>query len=132
MNSPKPLLPQKSSRYALLSIFSNLTLIILKLLCGFITGSIAIISEAFHSLLDLLAAFLTFSAVKISEHPPDADHPFGHGKAENLAALFEALLIIFGGLFVVREAILGLIHGVELPSVTLGIYVMFFSSLVNY
>jgi cation diffusion facilitator family transporter len=111
---------------------SNATLIVLKLLCGIFTGSVAIISEAVHSLLDLMASFLTFSAVRVSEHPPDADHPFGHGKAENLAALLEAILIVAGGLYIVREAIMGLIRGVELPNVALGVYVMFFSSLVNF
>jgi cation diffusion facilitator family transporter len=120
------------SRFALISIFSNSSLIALKLVAGVLTGSVAIISEAVHSFLDLLASFMTFAAVKFSEHPPDLDHPFGHGKIENIAALFEALLIVIGGLYIVREAVLGLIHGRELPSLTVGLAVMFFSSAVNY
>jgi cation diffusion facilitator family transporter len=120
------------SRYAILSIISNSLLIIMKLVAGFLTGSVAIISEAVHSFLDFLASVMTFSAVKFSENPPDADHPFGHGKIENVAALFEALLIVAGGLYIVWEAVEGLIEGRELPSLTVGLGVMFVSSLVNF
>ncbi|MDR2339474.1 MAG: cation diffusion facilitator family transporter [Deltaproteobacteria bacterium] len=123
--------PAGGSKYALFSIASNATLIILKLIAGALTGSIAIISEAVHSFLDLLASFMTWVAVRFSEHPPDLDHPFGHGKAENLASLFEALLIIAGGLYIVKEAIEGLMGDRHLPSLTAGILVMFLSSAVN-
>jgi cation diffusion facilitator family transporter len=75
---------------------------------------------------------MTWVAVRFSEHPPDLDHPFGHGKAENLASLFEAILIIVGGLYIVKEAIAGLMGDRELPSLTAGIAVMFLSSAVNY
>jgi cation diffusion facilitator family transporter len=75
---------------------------------------------------------MTWVALRYSEHPPDMDHPFGHGKAENLASLFEALLIIAGGLYIVKEAISGLMGERELPSLTAGIIVMFLSSAVNY
>jgi cation diffusion facilitator family transporter len=119
------------SRCALLSVVSNSTLIAMKLTAGIATGSIAVISEAVHSFLDLLAAFMTFAAVRISGTPPDHDHPFGHGKAENLAALFEAILIIGGGLYIVREAVMGLSGGRGLPSAGPGVAVMFLSSLVN-
>jgi cation diffusion facilitator family transporter len=120
------------SRCAALSILSNSALILMKLAAGLATGSLAVISEAVHSFLDLLAAFMTFAAVRISGSPPDHDHPFGHGKAENLAALFEAILIVAGGLYIVREAVLGLAEGRELPSAGLGVAVMFTSSLVNF
>jgi cation diffusion facilitator family transporter len=115
-----------------LSIASNSALIVLKLIAGALTGSIAIISEAVHSFLDLLAAFMTWAAVRLSENPPDLDHPFGHGKAENLASLFEALLIAAGGIYIVKESIEGLMGKRELPSLTAGILVMFFSSAVNF
>jgi cation diffusion facilitator family transporter len=116
----------------MLSVVSNSVLIALKLAAGLATGSIAVISEAVHSFLDLLAAFMTFAAVRVSGAPPDHDHPFGHGKAENLAALFEAALIIAGGLYIVREAVLGLAEGRGLPSAGPGVAVMFLSSLANF
>jgi cation diffusion facilitator family transporter len=106
-------------------------LIVLKLAAGLATGSIAVISEAVHSFLDLLAAFMTFTAVRISGAPPDHDHPFGHGKAENLAALFEAALIIAGGLYIVREAVTGLAEGRGLEDAGPGALVMLLSSFAN-
>jgi cation diffusion facilitator family transporter len=116
----------------MLSILSNSTLIVLKLAAGIATGSIAVISEAIHSFLDLLAAIMTFAAVRISGAPPDREHPFGHGKAENIAALFEALLIIAGGLYIVHESIEALAGGGSLPSPGPGVAVMFASSLINF
>ncbi len=79
---------------ARLSIISNSLLIILKLGAGIISGSVSIISEAIHSLMDLLAAVIAFFSVKISDNPPDARHPYGHGKIENVSGVIEALLIL--------------------------------------
>jgi cation diffusion facilitator family transporter len=124
--------PEHGPKYALLSIVSNASLIVLKLLAGLLTGSVAIISEAAHSCLDLLAAFMTWTALRFSQHPPDRDHPFGHGKAENLASLFEALLIVAGGLYIVKEAVEALMGERELPSLSAGAAVMFLSSVVNF
>ncbi|MDR2349310.1 MAG: cation diffusion facilitator family transporter [Deltaproteobacteria bacterium] len=132
MSEPAPANHGAKSRYAVLSVVSNSCLIALKLVAGLATGSVAILSEAAHSFLDLLASFLTLIAVRFSAHPPDADHPFGHGKVENVSALFEALLIIAGGLYIVKEAVEGLVGGRELPSLSLGLAVMLFSSIVNH
>jgi cation diffusion facilitator family transporter len=115
----------------MLSIASNSALIALKLAAGAATGSIAVVSEAAHSFLDLLAALMTFAAVRVSGAPPDHDHPFGHGRAENIAALFEALLIIAGGLYIVRESVHALGEGGSLDSPGAGAAVMLASSLVN-
>ncbi|MDR0549592.1 MAG: cation diffusion facilitator family transporter [Deltaproteobacteria bacterium] len=125
-----PLLEKKKA--ATLSIYSNSGLIIVKLIAGFMTGSVAIISEAVHSFLDLMAAMMAWGAVRISENPPDFEHPYGHGKTENISALFEAILIVVGGAFILKEAIFGLIEPRELPSLKAGVAVMFLSTLVNY
>jgi cation diffusion facilitator family transporter len=116
---------------AALSIISNSVLIVIKLIAGLMTGSVAIISEAVHSFLDLMASFMAWLAVRVSDSPADYDHPFGHGKTENLAALFEALLIVVGGIYIVKEAIEGLILGRELPSLKIGLVVMLLSSVIN-
>jgi cation diffusion facilitator family transporter len=78
-----------------------------------------------------MASFMAWVAVRLSDNPPDYDHPFGHGKAENLAALFEALLIVVGGLYIVKEAIEGVIEGRELPDLKIGLAVMFLSAVIN-
>jgi cation diffusion facilitator family transporter len=74
---------------------------------------------------------MAWAAVRISDNPPDYDHPFGHGKTENLAALFEALLIVVGGAYIVKEALEGLIEGKDLPDLKVGLLVMFASVMVN-
>jgi len=79
---------------ALLSICSNGLLIILKLAVGFFTGSLSIISEALHSLSDIAASFIAYISVKKSSEPADKEHPFGHGKFEELSGFIEGLLIL--------------------------------------
>ena len=80
----------------------------LKLVVGFATGSLGILAEAAHSGLDLIAAGMTFVAVRMSGRPPDRGHLYGHGKLENLSALFETLLLLLTCAWVVREAVLRL------------------------
>jgi cation diffusion facilitator family transporter len=76
-----------------------------KLVIGLLTGSVAIIGDASHSVIDVAAALLTFGAVRLAAKPPDANHPFGHGRAENLAALGEAIIMFFVGGGVLAEAV---------------------------
>jgi len=86
-------------RTALLSVFAAAALVALKLATGLVSGSLGLIAEALHSGTDLVAALLTFFAVRVAERPPDLDHPYGHGKAEHLAALGEAgFLVLVSGL----------------------------------
>ena len=66
---------------AKISIASNTTLILLKLVAGILTGSISLIAEAVHSLMDLAASVIAFISVRVSDRPADRDHPYGHGKA---------------------------------------------------
>ena len=74
-------------KVALSSIFASLVVATLKLLTGILTNSLGIISEGLHSALDLIAVSATYFAVKKAEMPPDHEHQYGHGKAENLAGL---------------------------------------------
>ena len=116
-----------------LSITSNAVIIILKFIAGIVSGSISIISEAIHSLSDCLASVLTFFAVMKSSEPADSDHPFGHGKYEDISGFIEGGLIIFAGLFIIYEAVKKLIsHGSAEVDTTLGIAVMLFAVVANY
>lgn len=81
---------------ARLLIISNSSLIVMKLAVGLISGSVSIISEAIHSTVDLFASIIAFIAVRISDTPPDEDHPYGHGKYENVSGVIESLLILVG------------------------------------
>ena len=96
-------------RTTLASIAAAGLLVILKLGVGLIAGSLALISAGIESSGDVLAAILTFFAVRLGRQPADPEHPYGHGRAENLGALGEAGILLAGGLVVAVEAIRHLI-----------------------
>ncbi len=95
----------------MLSIASNSALILLKVVAGTITGSIAILTEAVHSSVDLVASVVAYLSVRIADEPADESHSYGHEKVENLAAAFEAILILLGSAVIAFEAIRRLIVG---------------------
>ena len=116
---------------AALSIASNSILIALKLAAGAITGSIAIITEAIHSLIDLVASVIAFISVRKADEPADEEHLYGHEKVENLAANFEGILILVGAAVIVYEATHRLAVGASVESLGVGIAVMGFSVVAN-
>lgn len=122
-------------RTAALSIMSNIALIIMKAIAGFFSGSVSIISEAIHSTLDLLAAVIAFFAVRVSDKPADKEHPFGHGKYENISGVVEALLIFGAAIWIIYEAVIKLVSSetvLEHEKLDIGIIVMLVSGLVNF
>jgi cation diffusion facilitator family transporter len=116
---------------AALSIASNSILIALKLAAGAVTGSIAIITEAVHSMIDLVASVIAFISVRKADVPADEEHPYGHEKVENLAANFEGILILIGAAIIVYEASHRLAVGASVESLGVGIAVMGFSVVAN-
>ncbi len=90
---------------ALSSVVAAVFLVVLKLVVGYLSGSLGVLSEAAHSGLDLLAAVVTFLAVRAASKPADVDHHFGHGKVENLAALAETLLLFIACGWIIWEAL---------------------------
>jgi len=114
-----------------LSIASNSILIALKVAAGAITGSIAILTEAVHSLIDLVASVVAFVSVRKAGEPADAEHPYGHEKVESLAATIEGMLILVGAGIIVYEATRRLVIGGEVEVLGVGIGVMAFSVLAN-
>jgi cation diffusion facilitator family transporter len=117
---------------AALSIASNCLLIALKLAAGAITGSVAIITEAMHSSIDLIASIVAFVSVRQADKPADEDHPYGHDKIENLAAAIEALLILVGSGVIVYESVrrLSTAH-TEVTSLGIGMAVIAVSIVAN-
>lgn len=95
---------QKKSAAAISSVIWSCLLTVMKFIVGLMTGSLGILSEALHSALDLLAAMGTWFAVKVAARPADEDHPYGHGKVENLMALAETLLLVITAGWVITEA----------------------------
>jgi len=98
-------------RSALFSVAAALFLVALKLGTGLATDSIAFLAEAAHSATDLVAALLTLFAIRVALRPPDQDHPYGHGKAEHLAALGESAFLLVVALFIGYESMHRLTSG---------------------
>jgi cation diffusion facilitator family transporter len=122
----------KKNRVVLVSIVSNSALIALKIVAGILMCSVAVISEAIHSSIDLLAAIVAYIAIAKADEPADTGHPFGHGKFENISGFFEALLIFFAAGIIVAEAVHKLIHPpMAIVKLDWGIGVMAISSVVN-
>jgi cation diffusion facilitator family transporter len=128
---PEGSLPPKSN-VARLSIVSNSALILLKIVAGALTGSIAIITEAVHSSIDLMASIVAYLSVRKADEPADESHMYGHAKIENLAAAIEGILILVGAGIIIFEAVSRLAEGSEaLHSLGFGIAVVAISTLVN-
>jgi cation diffusion facilitator family transporter len=119
------------SKAAATSVASNTFLILLKVVAGLLTGSISLIAEAIHSSIDLMAAVIAFISVRISDRPADEQHPFGHGKAENISGVAEAVLIFVAAGIIIWEAAQRLITGKILKFPAAGIGVMAVSIVVN-
>src|SRR5437868_14498748 len=92
-------------RVARNSVLAAVVITALKVVVGFATGSLGIMSEAAHSALDFVAALLTFFSVGVSDKPADADHQFGHGKVENFSAFIETGLLLLTCVWIVWEAV---------------------------
>lgn len=118
-------------KVAALSIGSNTVLTIGKLAVGLSINSVSVISEAFHSGLDLAAAIIAFAAVRKSSKPADERHNYGHGKVENLSSIIEALMIVAAGVLIIFNALPRLKGGGEIHSLGLGAAVMAVSAAVN-
>jgi cation diffusion facilitator family transporter len=121
----------RRSRAAALSIASNTALILLKLVAGAVTGSVAILTEAIHSAIDLIASCIAFFSVRQAEEPADAGHRYGHEKFENVAAAAEGVLILVGAGVIVYASANALVDGTHLESLGFGIAVIAFASVVN-
>ncbi len=123
--------PGEKVAAARFSIYSNSLLTVAKLIVGVFTGSVSVLSEAAHSATDLAASWIAYFSVRISDLPADEDHPYGHGKAESLSSMAEALLIFGAAAFIIFEAVHKLISREPPHRVDLGLIVMGVSVVAN-
>jgi cation diffusion facilitator family transporter len=123
--------PPVKTRAAAVSIASNSCLIVLKVAAGLVTGSVGLLSDAVHSLMDLIASLIAWASVRKADEPADASHRYGHEKLEDLAAGAQALLLLFGAAFIAVEAIRALIEGDHVGSLGVGIAVAAAAAAVN-
>lgn len=123
--------PSPKIRAAGLSIITATSLAIIKLVTGILTGSMAVLSSAIDSLLDILMSGVNFFAIREAERPADQTHPFGHGKYETLATMIQSLVIAGSGLWIIFEAVSRLRRGVVLSRLDEGIGVLLVSTVAS-
>ncbi|MFH0753309.1 MAG: cation diffusion facilitator family transporter [Candidatus Omnitrophota bacterium] len=121
---------QEKQQAAQSSVLAALLLVAMKIVVGISTGSLGILAEAAHSGLDLVAAVVTFFAVRSSAKPADREHRYGHGKVENLSALFETVLLLLTCFWIGHEAVKRLVTGRVEVEVTVWSFVVMAISIV--
>lgn len=115
---------------ALSSIMAGFFLTLFKFIVGLLTSSLGILSEALHSLLDLVAAVITYISVSISDKPADKDHNFGHGKVENLSAFMESILLVVVSFWIIYEAVSRLLSNNTHVEITVWSYIVVIVAMI--
>ena len=124
-------IPVVKQRTAALSIISNSTLIVVKVIAGTLTGSVAILTDAVHSSIDLIASVVAFVSIRKADEPADESHRYGHEKIENISAALEGILILVGSAVIVFEAVRRLINGGNVHNAGIGLVVLASSLILN-
>jgi cation diffusion facilitator family transporter len=122
----------KKKQAGLISIASNSLLVLLKFTAGYITGSVSVMAEALHSLADMLASVMVAFSVTKADKPADREHPFGHGKIENISALIESILIILAAVLIMHEAVDKALEGAVIKMPLAALSVMAAAAAINY
>jgi cation diffusion facilitator family transporter len=119
------------NRLAAANIAVALVIIAIKYLAYSVSGSVALFSDALESVVNVMTAVIAFAAIRLSAKPADADHPFGHHKAEFLAAMFEGAMIAVAAVLILIKARGALIEGVKIEHSALGIGLNIVASILN-
>jgi cation diffusion facilitator family transporter len=123
--------PVVKRRTAALSIISNSSLIVVKVIAGTLTGSVAILTDAVHSSIDLIASVVAYVSIRKADEPADDSHRYGHEKIENVSAALEGILILVGSAVIVFEAVRRLIRGGHVHNPGIGLVVLAGSLVLN-
>src|SRR5258708_26404473 len=107
-------------------------LFFLKLAAYYLTQSVAVLTDALESTVNVIAGFIALYSLHVAAKPRDEDHPYGHGKAEFLSAAVEGSLVVMAGLIIIYEAIIAFIHPHALQKLDSGIYIIAFTAIVNF
>jgi cation diffusion facilitator family transporter len=119
------------SRVAATNIGVALTVVVLKYVAYSVSGSVALFSDALESIVNVITAVAAYFAIWMSALPPDSDHPFGHSKAEFLAAMFEGAMIAVAAVLIMIKAYAGLTEGVTLEHSVLGLVINSAATIIN-
>lgn len=119
------------ARIAAINIAVALTVVTLKYIAYAVSGSVALFSDALESIVNVMTALAAYGAIRWSAKPPDSDHPFGHYKAEFIAAMFEGAMIAVAALLILFKAYSGIVNGVAFEQPGLGLAISVLSTIVN-
>jgi cation diffusion facilitator family transporter len=109
----------------------SVALFLIKLFAWYLTHSVAILTDALESIVNVVAGFIGLYSLYVSGKPKDQDHPYGHGKVEFLSAAIEGLLIGIAGIFIIREAVLNLYEPHSIQKLDYGIYLVAVTAIIN-
>src|SRR6201991_5044393 len=107
-------------------------LFFLKLTAYYLTQSVAVLTDALESTVNVIAGFIALYSLYVAAKPRDIDHPYGHGKAEFLSAAVEGSLVTMAGLIIIYEAVIGFIHPHPIQKLDKGIFLVGFTAVVNF
>jgi len=113
------------------AIIGGVVILIVKLYAWWISGSVALLSDALESIVNILASVMMFASVLISEKPPDDDHMYGHQKIENISCLMEGFLVIAAGLLIAWAAYGRLSNPVEIVELNIAVFISLFATSLN-
>lgn len=121
----------RSAKLAIGSVLIGITVLALKFLAYWITGSVALLSDAMESIVNIATAFAALVAIHVADQPADDNHPFGHHKAEFFSTLFEGVMIVLAAAFILKEAYGGLIAPKAIEAPVLGLAVTAVATVFN-
>ena len=121
----------RSQKAALASVGIGILVLGLKFLAFFVTGSVALYSDALESTINVVAAGAAFIALRVSSRPADANHPYGHHKAEYFSAVFEGVLVVLAALSILNEAYRGFLAPRPIDAPILGLAINAVATVVN-
>lgn len=113
-------------------VAASVILFALKMLAYYLTNSVAVLTDALESTVNVVTGFTGLYSLRVAALPRDKNHPYGHGKAELLSASFEGALILIAGFVIVYESIINLIHPHPVQQLDTGILIIGFTALINY
>ena len=115
-----------------LLVIVSVLLFVIKILAWYITSSVAILTDALESTVNVIASFIGLYSIIISAKPKDREHPYGHGKVEFISSAFEGILITVAGIIIIFEGIINFIHPHDIQKLDFGLILIAFAGLVNY
>jgi len=113
-------------------VITSIVLFVLKVAAYFVTNSVAVLTDALESTVNVVTGFTGLYSLRLAAKPRDDDHPYGHGKIELISASFEGFLILVAGLIIVYEALINLLHPHIVGQLDTGILIISFTAIVNY